>query len=87
MPCFDGRADHAERGAVAGRGQRSGVAVGEDASAGGHQRGAVAAHGLVGGNVFGVHALRFFDQRLLDLRDRTDAEDVKFLLHAADRPE
>ncbi len=47
----------------------------------------MAAHGLVGGDIFGVHALRFFDQRLPNLRDGADAKGFKFLLHAADRPE
>jgi len=46
----------------------------------------VASHGLVGGDIFGVHALSFFDQSLLDLRDGADAEGFKFYRHAADRP-
>src|SRR5215470_2694618 len=47
----------------------------------------MASHGLVRSNVLGVDALRFFDQRLLDLRNRTDAQRFKLFLHAADRPE
>ena len=74
LACFDGRADHAERGAVAGGGERSGIAVGEHAAAGRHERCAVASHGLIGGDVFGVHALGFFDELLLDLRDGANAE-------------
>ena len=61
LALLDGGADYAERGAVTGGGQRSGVAVGEHSAFGGHERGAVASHGLVGGDVFGVHALGFFD--------------------------
>ncbi len=53
-----GGADHAERGAVAGGGQSAGVAVGEDARASGHQRGAVVAHGAVGADVFLTNRLR-----------------------------
>ena len=73
FPCFDGGADDSERGAVAGRGQGTRIAVGEHAAACGHERGAVASHGLVGGDVFGVDALGFFDERLLDLRDGANA--------------
>ena len=47
----------------------------------------MASHSLVGGDVFGVHALCLFNQRLLDLRDGANTESFKFLLHAADRPE
>ncbi len=47
----------------------------------------MASHGLIGGDVFGVHALRFFDQRLLDLRNGANADALELLLHAADGPE
>ncbi len=47
----------------------------------------MASHGLVGGDVFGVHALGFFDEILLDLRDGANADALEFLRHAADRPE
>jgi len=47
----------------------------------------VASHGLVGGDVLGVHALGFFDEILLDLRNGANANALKFLRHAADRPE
>ena len=42
----------------------------------------MASHGLVGSDVFGVHALRFFDEVLFDLRDRTNAHVFKLLLTA-----
>ena len=45
------------------------------------------AHGLVGGDVLSMHALRFFDQGLFDLRDRFSAEQFEFVVHPADRPE
>ena len=67
LALFNGRADHAERGSVSGSGERAGIAVGEHSAGAGHERSAVAAHRLVGGNIFGVHALRFFDQILFDL--------------------
>jgi hypothetical protein len=35
----------------------------------------------------GVHALGFFDQRLLDLRYGMSTKGFEFLLHAANRPE
>src|SRR5208282_2828246 len=47
----------------------------------------MASHGLIGGDIFGMHALRLFDQFLLDAFDGADAEGFKFLGHAADRPE
>ena len=87
LALLDGGADHTQRGAVSGSGQRPGVAVGEDSAFGGHERGAVASHGLVGGDVFGVHALRFLDKPLLDVRNGTDADALELLLHAADGPE
>ena len=49
---FDGGADHAERGAVSGGGQRAGVAVREHGLAVGNQRRAVAADGAADGDVF-----------------------------------
>ena len=48
---LDGGADDAEGGAVAGGGQRAGIAVGEDGLAVGHQGRAVAADGAVDGDV------------------------------------
>src|SRR6202050_3295928 len=81
------RANHAERGAVSRRRQRAGIAVSQHSAGRWDQRSAVASHGLVGGNVFGMHALRFFNQRLLDLRNGLDAKALKFLRHAADGPE
>ena len=45
------------------------------------------AHGLVGRDIFGMHALGFLHQRLLDLRQRPHAQHFKFVAHALDRPE
>ena len=84
---FHGGADYSERGAVTSGGKGSRVAMCQDASACGHERGSVTAHGLVRGDVFGVHALRFLDQRLLNLRNSFATQRFKFLRHAADRPE
>ncbi len=53
----DRGADHAERRAVARRGQRAGVAVRQHRLAVRHQRRAVAADGLVDGDVFEVDLL------------------------------
>ena len=48
----DGRADHAERGAIAGRGERAGVAVREHGLAVRDERRAVAADACIDGDVF-----------------------------------
>src|SRR6267143_4068036 len=87
LALFDGGPDHAQSRTVTGGGQSTGVTVREHAPAGGHEGSAVASHGLVGGDVFGVHALGFFDECLLDVRERTDAQEFELLLHATDRPE
>src|SRR5262249_53386950 len=81
------RSDHTERGAVSGRCERTRVAMCEDSTFARHERCTVASHGLVGGDVLGVHALRFFDQRLPDLRQWPNANPLKLFLHALDRPE
>src|ERR1700731_1229041 len=47
----------------------------------------VAPHRLVRCDVFCVHALRFFNQIVLDLRDGPDAYALEFFLHSANRPE
>ena len=59
----------------------------EHAAACRHESRAVPPHRLIGSNVFGVHAPRFIDQRLLQLRQRPDPEQLKFLAHAANGPE
>jgi hypothetical protein len=41
---------------------------------------------LIDGDIFGVHALAFFDHSLLDLRDWADAKGFELLLHAANCP-
>ena len=87
LALLDRRPDHAQRGAISRGGERARIAVGKHSALGRHESGAMASHGLVGGNILGVHVLRFFDQRLLDLWDRANADALKLLLHAADRPE
>src|SRR4051812_31632232 len=57
------------------------------ATTGWHQGCAMPAHGLIGSNILGVHALGFFDERLLDLRNWVPTEQVEFCAHAADGPE
>ena len=61
LALLNGRANYAQRSAVSGCGQGARVAVGEDSALARHERGSVASHGLVGGDVFGVHALGLFD--------------------------
>ena len=56
------RADHAERGAVARGGERARVAVGEQARARGHERGAVGAHRPVGREILGQDGLGLDEQ-------------------------
>ena len=87
LTLLDRGADDSEGCAVSAGGQRAGVAVGEHSSFGGHEDSAVPSHGLVGGDVLGVHALGFFDQSLLDLGERSDADALQFFLHAANGPE
>ena len=87
LSLLDGGADHSQRRAISAGGQGPGIAVGENAAAGRHQGRAVPAHGLVGGDVFGMHALGFFNQRLLDLRQRPHPQHLKLVPHALDRPE
>ena len=87
LALLDRGTDHAQCGAVSSGGQRTGIAVSKHSAFARHERGAVAPHGLVGGYVFGVHALGFFDQILLNLCEGTNPHALELLLHAADRPE
>ena len=87
LAALDGGADDTERGAVAGRGQGSGVAVREHAAGVGHQRCAIGPHGAIGGNVFGVDGPRLVDECLLDDGNRAAADLLKAALHAANGPE
>jgi hypothetical protein len=59
-------ANDAQSRSVAAGGQRSGVAVGEDAAFLGHQVGAVRSHGFAGGDVLVVHGESVGQQSLLD---------------------
>jgi hypothetical protein len=87
LALLDRGADHSQRRAISRGSESTGVAVGKDSAFGGHKRGAMASHGLIGGNVFGVHALRLFDEALLDVRNGTNAHALELLLHAPDGPE
>ena len=87
LSLLDGGADHSQRGAISAGRQGPGVAVGEHAAARRHQGRAVPAHGLVGGDVLGVHALGFFHQRLLDLGQGPHPQHFELVAHALDRPE
>ena len=87
LALLDGGADHAERGAITSGSKRPGVAVGENPAFRGHEGCAVASHGLISGDVFGVHAFGFVDQFLLDLLEGADAQALEFLCHATNRPE
>src|ERR1039457_3874910 len=51
------------------------------------RHGAVPTHGLVGGDIFHHHALRFGHQFLLNPRNRLGADLFKLVAHAANRPE
>ncbi len=89
LPCFDCRANDAERGAVAAGGERAGVAVGEHAALVGQQRAAEGSHGLAGGDVFLVHGVGFGEKLLFDFghRGAGGAQRGKERFHAVDGPE
>ena len=84
---FDGRADDAEGGAVAGGGERAGVAVGEDGAAIGHERRAVAADSAIDGDIFLTDEPGFFDEAAADGFERLGADAGIDALHALDGPE
>ncbi len=68
----DRRADHAERGAVARRCQRAGIAMGENGLAIRNERRAVLADAFVDGDVFEANLLRFCDQLGANLGEAAD---------------
>src|SRR5581483_5464756 len=84
---LNGRAYYAEGRAVSAGGECSSVTVGQHSAASRHQCRPMTSHCFVDGNIFGVHALRFLDQCLLDLLRWANPQEFEFLLHAADRPE
>ena len=84
---FDGRADHTQRGAVTGGGQRAGIAVREHRFAVGYQVGSVAPDGLVDGDILQPDLLGFRGQSLADFRERPAAQGLVELPHAVDGPE
>src|SRR5690606_38746015 len=76
-------ADHAQRGAIAGGGERAGVAVGEHGPRLAQQRRAMLAHAQIGGQVFLLDRPCFVQQR----RDRIGAGRCKSVTHARQRRE
>jgi hypothetical protein len=89
LALLDRRANDAQSGSVAAGGQCAGVAVRQDAALIGHKRRAKCAHRLAGGNVFGVHCVRFGQDFHLDLgQGRARCGQVaNSALHAVDGPE
>src|SRR6266702_4287531 len=86
---LEGDADNAERRADAARGERAGVALGHDLAFTRHEFRAEAADGFVGGALFEMDLLRFFDHALLDFREVGSLRDEfgEAALHALDGPE
>jgi len=87
LPVLHRRADHAERGAVAGGGQRAGVAVGEHARAVGQQRRTVLAHGAVGPDVLREDLMGLRQQRVGLGGRRVGGERLPLQPHALEGPE
>ena len=84
---FHGRADHSQRGAVAGRGQCAGVAMREDRPAVRHQRRAVAADRPADRDILLAHDPGLFGQPPANGVHRLAAQPGVQPLHAVDRPE
>ena len=87
LPRINGSANYAQRRAVTTRRQCAGVAMGQDAAAGGKQYSAVLAHRFIGSDVFQQHTLGFLDHGLLDPGDRLGAEVFELGPHPPDGPE
>ena len=89
LPLLGRGADHAERRAVAGRGERAGIAVREDAGVLGHHGSAEPAHGLAALEVLVVNRVGFALEPILELVDRLSLAHTvaEAALHAIDRPE
>ena len=68
LACIAGRAHDAQRRAVTGRRERAGVAVGHDARPVAHQRGAVAADGMVHLEILAMDRDRFGDAGAREMR-------------------
>src|SRR5581483_6533077 len=85
--CFDGGADHTERGPITGGGQRAGIAVGQYRAPVGHQGGALPANRAADLDIFFPHALRFLNHPAADLSQRTSTKRSVKTLHALDGPE
>src|SRR6266568_8239461 len=86
---FECNANYAERRADAARGERAGVALGHDLAFTRHEFRAVTADGFVGGALFEMNLLRFFDHALLDFREvgSLRGEFGEAALHAFECPE
>ncbi len=89
LPLLGGGANHAERGAVAGRRQRAGVAVRQDPRVLRHDVGAEPAHRPAALDVFVVNRVGLPLERRLELLDRLAGLDAggEGPLHPRDRPE
>ncbi len=89
LAILDRRAYHAQRSAIAGRGQRSRVAVRQYRSRLRQQLGAELSHAFVVGDVFVVDRLRFVNENLRDcLASRPGFQRfAEGLFHPFDRPE
>src|SRR6266487_2611434 len=86
---LEGDTDNAEGRADAACGERAGVALGHDLAFTRHEFRAVAADGFVGGALFEMDLLRFFDHALLDFREvgSLRGEFGEAALHALKSPE
>ena len=82
-----GRADDPERRAVAGGGERPGVAVREDPRSRRHQLGAVVAEGAVGRHVLREDRLRLGEQTAAQGRERLGTPREHGPPHAVEGPE
>ena len=84
---LDRRANHAQRRAVAGGGERARIAVREHARPVLEQHGAMLSHPPVGFDVGGADRVRLGKQHERDLGRRAAAESLQGVAHARERPE
>ena len=84
---LDRRADHAQRRAVSGRGQRARVAMRQHARTVGEQRRAMLAHGAIHRDVFGQDLVGLGQQRVGLRRHRIGRQRLPLHAHALERPE
>ena len=86
---LDGDAEYAERGADAAGGESAGVALRHDLAVGGHEFRAEAADGFVGGFLFEMNLLGFFDHRCANFREvgslRDEVGELRFMRSMAQK--